>query len=122
MGEKPDRERRAKKRFRVKDGALAFLGTVPGNIIDISELGVAVNYIIFEQKPERRFRLDIFFAEDDFYLSDIEAELVSDLQAGDESGDDSVSIRRLGLRFCELSDGQQDKLRYFILHNTTCAA
>ncbi len=122
MDEKPDRERRVKKRFRVKEGALAFVGTVPGTIIDISEAGIALNYAVFEQKPEARCRLDIFFEDDEFALPDIEAELVTDSQTMVESGYDDVSIRRLGLRFCELSDGQQDKLRYFILHNTTSAA
>ena len=122
MDVKPERERRVKKRFRVKEGALAFVGTVPGTIIDISEAGIALNYAVFEQKPEGRFRLDIFFEDDEFALPDIEAELVTDSQTMVESGYDDVSIRRLGLRFCELSDGQQDKLRYFILHNTTSAA
>ena len=101
---------------------MAFVGTVPGTIIDISEAGIALNYTVFEQKPEGRFRLDIFFEDDEFALPDIEAELVTDSQTMVESGYDGVSIRRLGLRFCELSDGQQDKLRYFILHNTTSAA
>ena len=39
-----------------------------------------------------------------------------------ESGNDALQVRCPGLRFCERSDRQQDKLRYFILHNTTCAA
>ncbi len=122
MDEKSEQERRATKRFRVKEGALAFIGTVPGTIIDISEAGISLNYTVFEQKPEGRFRLDIFFEDDEFALPDIEAEIVADSQTMAESGYIDVPVRRLGLRFCELSDGQQDKLRYFILHNTTSAA
>ncbi|HHB76901.1 MAG TPA: PilZ domain-containing protein [Desulfobulbus sp.] len=122
MDEKPNRERRSKKRFRVKEGALAFFGTVPGTIVDISETGIAINYAVFEQEPAGRFRLDIFFEDDAFNLPDIEAEVVTDSQTMAESGNDALQVRRLGLRFCELSDRQQDKLRYFILHNTTCAA
>ncbi len=111
-------DRRTKKRFRVKEGALAFVGSVPGAIVDISEAGIAVNYAVFEQKPEGRFRLDIFFEDDAFALPDIEAEIVTERHSMAESGYIDVPVRRLGLRFCELSDGQQDKLRYFILHNT----
>lgn len=114
------RERRAKKRFSVKEGALAFLGTAAGTIIDISEIGVAVNYAVFEKEPENRFRLDIFFAEDDFYLADLEAELITDARELAASGVDAARIRRLGLRFCELKSEQKDQLRYFILHNATC--
>ncbi len=122
MKEKLKRERREKRRFRVKEGALAFLGTVPGSIIDISESGIAVNYVVFEQGSEGRFRFDIFFEDDEFYLPDIEVELVTAGRTMVASGCAAMQARRLGLRFCDLSDGQQDKLRYFILHNTTCKA
>ncbi len=114
------RERRAKKRFSVKEGALAFLGAVPGSIIDISESGIAVSYVVFEQEPEGRFRLDIFFEDDEFHLPDIEVELVTSGRTMVASGCATMQVRRLGLRFCELKSEQKDQLRYFILHNATC--
>jgi len=115
-------DRRNHKRFRVKEGALAFLGTMPGTIVDISEGGMAIHYVVLEQEPDRRFRLDIFFAEDDFYLSDVPSEMVSDEQAPPVSPFTSVQVKRLGIRFGELDDAQRARLKYFILHNTVAEA
>ncbi len=120
VGVQPDR--RSHKRFRVKEGALAFLDTVPGTIVDISEGGMAIHYVIFETEPERRFRLDIFFAADNFYLSDIPSELVSDVRSQPESQFSAVRVKRLGIRFGELDDEQKARLKYFILHNTVAEA
>ncbi|HHB76717.1 MAG TPA: PilZ domain-containing protein [Desulfobulbus sp.] len=113
-------ERRGRKRFRVKVGALAFLGTVPSTIVDISESGMAINYVVFEKEPARRFLLDIFFSADDFYLADISSALVSDVQFLPESRFSAIRVKRFGLRFCELSEEQKSRIQYFILHNTTC--
>jgi len=115
-------ERRSHKRFRVKEGALAFLGNTPGTIVDISEGGIAVHYIVFEKEPERQFRLDIFFGADDFYLADITSELVSDVQSQPESPFSAVRVKRLCLRFVELNEEQKTRLKYFILHNTVAEA
>ena len=102
---------------------MAFLGTVPGTIVDISERGMAIHYVVFEREPERQFRLDIFFAADDFYLSDIPSEIISDTQSlSDSSPFSAVRVQRLGIRFCELNDEQERRLKYFILHNTVAEA
>lgn len=119
---RPRRERRQHKRFRVKEGALAFLGTTPGTIVDISEGGLALHYVVFEQEPQRQFRLDIFFAEDDFYLPDIPSELVTDIRSQTESPFCAIRVKRLGIRFGELTSEQKERLRYFILHNTVSEA
>lgn len=115
-------DRRRHKRFRVKEGALAFLDTVPGTIVDISEGGMAIHYVVFEREPERQFRLDIFFAADDFYLADIPSKLVSDVRSQPESQFSAVRVKRLGIRFGELDDEQKARLKYFILHNTVAEA
>ena len=85
-------DRRRHKRFRVKEGALAFLGTIPGTIVDISEGGRAINYVVFEREPERQFRLDIFFAANDFYLADIYSKLVSYVLSPPESQFSAVRV------------------------------
>ncbi len=115
-------ERRSHTRFRVKEGAMAFLGTTPGTIVDISERGMAIHYVVFEREPERQFRLDIFFAADDFYLSDLPSEIVSDTLSLSDSPFSAVRVQRLGIRFGELDDEQQRRLKYFILHNTVAEA
>jgi hypothetical protein len=115
---KAHEERRERKRFRVKEGALAFVGTVPCTIVDISESGLAINYVVFEKEPDRRFQLDIFFADDDFFLSDIPSALVCDVLSLPESRFSAIRVKRLGLRFCELDQEQIARIQYFILHNT----
>lgn len=115
-------ERRRHKRFRVKEGALAFLGSAPSTIVDINEYGMGIHYIVFEKEPERHFRLDIFFSADNFYLSGIPSELVSDVRSTSASPFSAIRVQRLGLRFGELNDEQKARLRYFILHNTVAEA
>ncbi len=111
-------ERRRHKRYRVKEGALAFLGTVPGSISDISEGGLAVHYVVFEKQPDDDLQLDIFFGRDDFYLADIPGRKVSDADSPPDSSFSRIRVRRMGVQFGELTGEQRSRLRYFILHNT----
>ena len=120
--EKRAGERRQHPRYRVRDGALAFLGTTPGTIVDISEQGLAIHYVVLERKPDHRFQLDIFFADDEFYLADLPVEMVSDVSPEPQTLFSSIQVRRLGLKFGRLTDEQRDRLRYFILHNTVAEA
>ncbi|NOQ47186.1 MAG: hypothetical protein GQ559_11050 [Desulfobulbaceae bacterium] len=115
-------DRRRHQRFRVKDGALAFLGTVPGTIVDISESGMTVHYVVLEKEPERSLRLDIFFSGNDFYLPDIPSELVSDMSSLPDTPFSTLRVKRLGIKFGELTGKQKDKIKYFILHNTIALA
>jgi PilZ domain len=115
------RDSRRHKRFRVREGALAFLGSVPGTITDISQGGMSVNYVVFEKNPDQVLRLDIFFSEDDFYLPDIPGRIVSDIDYPSEVSFSAVQVKRLGIRFGELTSEQETGLKYFILHNTISA-
>jgi c-di-GMP-binding flagellar brake protein YcgR len=115
-------ERRQAQRVTVRDGAVAFLGEVPGTILDISEKGISVHFVVFEHNPEPRCALDLFFAEDNFYLAGLDAELVSDLPAQGESDTSRTRARRLGLRFCDLTPKQKEELCGFIYRNTVAKA
>jgi len=106
------RESRRHKRYRACEGALAFLGSVPGTITDISQGGMCVNYVVFGKDPDQVLKLDIFFSEADFYLPGIPGRIVSDV----------VQVRRLGIEFGELSSEQEAGLKYFLLHNTISEA
>ncbi len=111
-------ERRRYKRYRVKEGALAFLGAVPGSISDISEGGLAVHYVVFEKQPEEDLQLDIFFGRDDFYLADLPGRKVSDADSSPDVTFSRIRVRRMGVQFGELTGEQKSRLKYFILHNT----
>ncbi len=111
-------ERRRHKRYRVKEGALAFLGTVPGSISDISEGGLAVHYVVFENQPGEDLQLDIFFGSADFYLADLPGIKVSEADSSPDTTFSRIRVRRLGVKFGELTREQRSRLEYFIHHNT----
>jgi hypothetical protein len=115
-------DRRQHRRFRVKEGALAFLGQVPGTIIDISEGGMSIHYVVFEREPSNTMQLDIFFAENEFFLPDLPVQLVSDVDASEEPLFSATKVKRLGIRFGELNSEQRSQLKYFILNNTVSTA
>lgn len=115
-------ERRRHKRLKVMQGALAFFGSTPGTIVDISEGGLTVHYVVIENQPSDNLRLDIFFAGDDFYLPGIPGNLISEGQSISNQLYSSLNVKRLGIQFGELSSDQRDKLRYFILNNTVSEA
>ncbi len=117
-------ERRQAKRVMVREGAVAFLGEVPGTILDISEKGISVRFVVFEHEPEPQCSLDLFFAEDDFYLAGLQAELVSDIPVDCPGGGNQARnrARRLGLRFRELTPSQRDELCSFIYRNKMARA
>ena len=111
-------ERRLHKRFKVMKGALAFIGSTPGTIVDISEGGLSVNYVVIEKQPTAELQLDIFFAGDEFYLPGVPGTLITDNQSNSEQLYSSLNVKRLGIQFGELSSDQRSKLKYFILNNT----
>lgn len=114
-----DCDNRRHKRFRVREGALAFLGSIPGTIFDISQGGMCVNYVVFENDPDQELKLDIFFSEGDFYLPDIPCRIVSDTDYPSIAPFSAVQVKRLGIQFGELSSEQEAGLQNFLLHNTT---
>ncbi len=115
------RERRQNERFSVKEGALAFLGTTPGAIVDISNTGIAVHYVVFERELAHTLELDIFFPENDFYLPGLPLQVVSErLVSGSFLA--MVEINRLGIQFGEMTKQQREKLQLFIHHNTISSA
>ena len=119
---KAGRENRRHKRFRVREGALAFLGSVPGTITDISQGGISVNYVVFEKDPDQVLKLDIFFSAGDFYLPGIPGRIVSDEDYPSEAPFSAVQVKRLGIQFGELTSEQEASLKYFLLHNTISEA
>ncbi len=80
---------------------------------------MTVHYVVFAHEPASTFSLDIFFSGDDFFLENIPSRLVSDIDSLPEAPLSSIRVKRLGIKFGELSDLQRSRLKYFILHNTS---
>jgi len=122
-------ERRRHKRFKVRDGAFVVLmppSTKLGQIIDISSGGLAFRYLSMEErsKEERSnnlSNLDIFLTDNSFYLEEVPVINVSDFQIAGKFPFSSITTRRQGVQFRELTHNQISRLEYFIRNHTTNA-
>jgi hypothetical protein len=117
-------ERRKHKRFKVQNGAFAVLGAPPwphstkvGQIIDMSMGGLAFSYIAEQEPSNGSFELGIFLADNSFRLRKIPFETISDLEIK-KGPFNSITMRRSGVQFGELTPNQISQLKYFIRNHT----
>ncbi len=118
----PVEERRKFPRYRVKDGVFAFLGSTPGMIVDISEGGMAIEYIVLQKDEVSAASFDLFSTQQQDYIADIPGSTVSTVDVFPSSGLGTFKTTRLCVKFGELNSEQKSKLRYFILQNTIARA
>ena len=111
-------ERRRHKRFCVRKGALAFLGSTPGTIVDISRGGMSIKYVVLEKRTDSHLKINIFSPEQDFFLADIPASVVSEIDCPANMPFSAVQTKRIGVKFGELSSEQEASLEQYLLHNT----
>ena len=110
-------ERRRFRRYKVKDNAVAFLGKSACAILDISAVGISVRYSLIEQDAADSAHLDIFLADTRFYLPQVPVEIVDEVMTSPHSMFSSLRIKRLGLRFKDLSLEQKARLDEFITYH-----
>jgi hypothetical protein len=113
-------ERRKDKRFEAPAGL--FVAFKPhdarlGEIIDISMGGLAFRYLATKKLSNGSYKLKIFLTEGDFYLHDLRFETVTDFGTF-QIPHTSITMRRSGLQFGELTPDQRAQLKHFI-HNHT---
>jgi hypothetical protein len=114
-------ERREHKRFEVQEGAFASLrGPVSklGQITDISKGGLAFRYIDTGVSPDSSFELDISLSDNGFHLEKVSCKSISDSEITNKFHFSSITMRRLGVRFEELTHNQASQLEYFIQAHT----
>lgn len=114
-------EQREFKRFEVQEGAFAAMrGPVSklGQIIDISKGGLAFRYIDTGVYPDRSFDLDILLTDNGFHLEEVPCKAISDSEITNEFQFSSITMRRLGAQFEELTHNQTSQLEYFIQNHT----
>ncbi len=90
-----------------------------GEITDISMGGIAFQYIQKEKRLENFDTLDILVAEDDFYLQDLQIEVVSDVPVAGDLGLGPFTTRRMGVQFHGLTPEQETALSHFIRNYTS---
>jgi hypothetical protein len=128
MGEKAvETERRKFTRLLAEDTAFAVLRphfTKLGKIKDMSEGGLAFEYIAYEGQKEDTSGMDIFLSGDRFYLGRIPCRIRYDIKIAEryQTPIDRIERRRCGLQFGELTDEQAAQLEFFLKNHTTGTA
>jgi hypothetical protein len=118
--EKPIIERRKHKRFTVRAGAsVTFVPyfSKQGQIVDISEGGLAFRYISGGKGPWRGF-IAILIDRIDLFLKDVPFKIVFDFKIKRVNFFGVKSMRRCGGKFGDLTSAQTAKLEYFIKNYT----
>ena len=121
MNKKEIDERRKHNRYRARDFAFAvFKAHVSklGQIIDISKSGLAFQYIASKEWSNGTFEIDMFLADNGFYLYNLTVKTVSDFEVASESSLSSITMRRRGTQFENPTHDQMSQLEYFIQHHT----
>ncbi len=114
-------DRRIHKRFEVEEGAFSSLrGPVSklGQIMDISRGGLAFRYIDTGVYPDSSFELDISLSNNGFHLAEVSCKAISDSAITNEFHSSSITMRRLGVQFAELTHNQASQLEHFIQNHT----
>ena len=115
-------ERRQSKRFQAKSGAFALskasVNTL-GQIVDISQGGLAFEYMARGEVTNGIAEIDILFAERFFYLRSLPCKVISDSEITLQNPFSSIRMRRLSVEFTELTPKQRSELKHFIDHHTS---
>ena len=110
-------EKRNQKRFTVQEGAFAALKNHSfrlGVIKDISRGGLAVHYVANGNLLHGSVMIDCLFKEGHSYLQDVPVKIISDLEVDDRPLFSSISMRRCGIQFKEMTASRMSQVERFI--------
>lgn len=111
-------ERRRYTRFHVREGAYAFIDSIPFTIQDISEGGMKIQSVIFDDEPPDDVEVDIFVNNGDFYLRNVPVHLVNLSQSEATTPFCAIRVCYFGFEFGELTRQQKQLVDNFITCNT----
>ena len=89
-----------------------------GQIIDISQGGVAFSYIDQKDRAGNSYEMDILSAGNKFYLENVFFKTIMDVDAADESAFSPIKLKRQRIQFVNLNADQKKKLKHFISNYT----
>ena len=110
-------ERREVERFKVVQGVYAVFepyASKRDQVIDISEKGIAFQYVATKKRASIDGRIAIFVSDNGFSLKDIPITIVSDIELKKMSFFSGTKMRRCGGQFGELTPAQAAKLDFFM--------
>jgi len=114
---KISRERRKHKRFKALGETYAVFrapNPILGQIMDISEGGLAIRYVEGERRLNNVVEFDLFTTSDDLAVNAIAAVARSDQQLSTEEDHDAEPTRRRGIEFISLLKGQMEAVKALI--------
>jgi len=100
-------ERRSSRRYLVQEGAFAFINNTPFTIQNISEGGMMLQSVVFDDTPDEHLVLDIFLKSEDLYLKNIPVRLVSHSKSRSTTPFSAIQVRLYGLAFENLDEEQR---------------
>jgi len=116
------KDKRKHKRYRAKEGAYAAIRSgydVIGMIKDISQSGLAFQYIANGKRINGVLTIDIFHNNRDFYLKDVPFKTTSDFNVDSKVPFSTIMLRQCGGQFNITTDNQRSQLDLFLLNHTS---
>ena len=127
MINKATQERRQYERYRIKEDHRAYVALRPkfkqiGQMKDISQGGLCFEYLFLNDleplsNKESAFSVDIFIAENGFYLSGVKCKPAYDINYGNDHPSLAFGLmerRKCGLKFDELTENQKKQINTFM--------
>jgi c-di-GMP-binding flagellar brake protein YcgR len=114
------KERRKQKRFQGPKGLFVGVGpenTKVGRVSDLSIGGLGFSYVGTEE-PSKGSYLDLFFTDQDFYLSRLRFKSISDYELVEKEPSSSETLRRCGVKFEKVTRHQKAEIERFIQNYT----
>ena len=117
----PTAERRQHQRFKAPEKTLAITPNIIGQIVDISVGGCELKYIDNNGKLASEGAMDILMNDKGFYMEQVP--IATAWQDRPESSAlSTIVIRKIGIRFADLSPSQRERIDYFIQNYATGVA
>lgn len=106
-------ERRQHQRFKAPEKTLAITPNIIGQIVDISAGGCELKYIDNNGLLAPEGVMDILMNDKGFYMESVPIAMAWQ-DHPESSALSTIVIRKIGLRFADLSPIQKEKIDYFI--------
>ena len=111
-------ERRRRRRFSVRENAIAVIQSTPtiilGQIKDISPNGLSFNYMYSSEQPDESTTLDIFLPDDKLHIKGLTFRTVSDSIVLNDNPFSTVIMNRRSIQFENLTDQLKSELEHII--------
>lgn len=113
----PDLDRRRHRRFDVVNGAFASLSpqfAIIGQILNVSEGGLAFRYVASKSRSTEAVRLDILVADGSLSVDKLQFRSVWDISTPQEFVYGPITYRHCGVEWTDLDVTQRAELDWFI--------